>query len=139
MLLKCKNYWKTFNAWFLKDQIDNYTGTWTAADFVTFNKELFWPPEVFLGKGILKICNKFTGEHPCQSVTSIKLLSNFVEIMLHIFRALFPRNTSGGLLLVHFSVPLLYPLRTWESLHGYGSIKTVWNVWNAIVTYLQNT
>ena len=23
--------------------------------------------EVFLGKGVLKICSKFTGEHPCQS------------------------------------------------------------------------
>ena len=27
--------------------------------------------EVFLGKGVLKICSKFTGEHPCQSVSSI--------------------------------------------------------------------
>ena len=26
------------------------------------------PPEVFLGKGVLKICSKFTGEHLCQSV-----------------------------------------------------------------------
>ena len=33
--------------------------------------------EVFLGKGVLKICSKFTGEHPCQSATSIKLLCNF--------------------------------------------------------------
>ena len=31
-------------------------------------------PEVFLTKGVLKICIKFTGEHPCRSVTSIKLL-----------------------------------------------------------------
>ena len=31
-------------------------------------------PEVFLVKGVLKICSKFTGEHPCQSVISIKLL-----------------------------------------------------------------
>ena len=29
---------------------------------------------VFLGKGVLKICSKFTGEHPCKSVISIKLL-----------------------------------------------------------------
>ena len=28
------------------------------------------PPEVFLGKRVLKICSKFTGKHPCQSVTS---------------------------------------------------------------------
>ena len=31
-------------------------------------------PEVFLKKGVLKICSKFTGEHPCRSVISIKLL-----------------------------------------------------------------
>ena len=31
-------------------------------------------PEVFLVKGALKICRKFTGEHPCRSVISIKLL-----------------------------------------------------------------
>ena len=30
--------------------------------------------EVFLGNGVLKICSKFTGEHPCLSVISIKLL-----------------------------------------------------------------
>ena len=67
------------------------------------------PPDVFLGKGALKICNKFTGEHPCRSVISIKLLCNFIEIalrhgcspvdLLHIFRTPFPRNSSGWLLL----------------------------------------
>ena len=31
-------------------------------------------PEVFLRKGVLKICSKFTGEHPCRSAISIKLL-----------------------------------------------------------------
>ena len=42
-------------------------------------------PEVFLGKGVLKICSKFTGEHPCQSAISIKLLcSIFSE---HLFLA----------------------------------------------------
>ena len=54
------------------------------------------PPEVFLGKGVLKLCIKFTREHPCQSVISINLLCNFIEItlrhgcspvnLLHIFR-----------------------------------------------------
>ena len=28
---------------------------------------------MFLGKGVLKICSKFTGEHPCRSMISIKL------------------------------------------------------------------
>ena len=32
------------------------------------------PPEVFLGESVLKICSKITGEHPCQSMISIKLL-----------------------------------------------------------------
>ena len=31
------------------------------------------PSEVLLGKGVLKICSKFTGEHPCRSAISIKL------------------------------------------------------------------
>ena len=65
--------------------------------------------KVFLGKGVLKICSKFTAEHPCQSVISIKLQSNFIEIalrhgcspvnLLHIFRTPFLKNTSGWLLL----------------------------------------
>ena len=65
--------------------------------------------EVFLRKGVLKIFSKFTGEHPCRSVISIKLLCNFIEIalrrgcspvnLLHISRIPFPKNTSKGLLL----------------------------------------
>ena len=35
-------------------------------------------PEVFLRKGVLKICSEFTGKHPCRSVISIKLLSAWV-------------------------------------------------------------
>ena len=64
---------------------------------------------MFLGKGVLKICSKFTGEYPCQSAISIKLLCNFIEIalrhgcspvnLLHIFRTPFLKNTSGSLLL----------------------------------------
>ena len=37
-------------------------------------------PDVFLGKGVLKICSKFTDEYPCRSAISIKLQSNFSEI-----------------------------------------------------------
>ena len=74
-------------------------------------------PEVFLGKGALKICSRFTGEHPCRSAISIKLLCNFIEIalrhgsspvnLLHIFRVPFPKNTSGRLLLKQPSVVFL--------------------------------
>ena len=46
---------------------------------IYFSPELF-PIEVFLRKGVLKICCKFTGKHPCRSVISIKLLCNFIEI-----------------------------------------------------------
>ena len=66
-------------------------------------------PDLFLGKGVLKICSKFTVKHPCQSAISIKLLCNFIEIalrhgcspvnLLHIFRTPFPKNTSWWLLL----------------------------------------
>ena len=38
--------------------------------------------ELFLRKGAQKICSKFTGGPPCQSVISIKLQSNFMEITL---------------------------------------------------------
>ena len=66
--------------------------------------------EVFLEKGVLKICSKFTGEHTCRSVISIKLQSNFIEItlrhgcspvnLLHIFRTPFSRNNSRQLFLL---------------------------------------
>ena len=66
-------------------------------------------PEVFLRKGVLKICSEFAGEHPCRGTILIKLPSNFIEIarrhgcspvnLLHIFRTAFPRNTPGWLLL----------------------------------------
>ena len=58
-----------------------------------------------MGKGVLKIRSKFTGEHTCQNAISIKLLCNFIEIALrhlsslnlqHIFRTPFSKNTSGG-------------------------------------------
>ena len=63
---------------------------------------------VFLWKGILKICCKFTGEGLCGTVISINLQSNSVEIILthgwsplnlhHIFWKYFYQNTSGGIL-----------------------------------------
>ena len=65
--------------------------------------------EVFLRKSVLKICAKFTGEHSCQSATSIKLQSKCIEValrdgcfplnLLHVFRIPFPKNTSEWLLL----------------------------------------
>ena len=66
------------------------------------------PAELFLGKGVLKICYTFKGEHACRSAISIKLESNFNKItlrhrcssihLLHIFRTAFPKNTFRRLL-----------------------------------------
>ena len=44
-------------------------------------------PEVFLRKGILKICSKFTVEHPCRSVISINLLWNSCIFSEHLWTA----------------------------------------------------
>ena len=73
---------------------------------------------MFLEKGVLKICGKFTGEHPCRSVLSINLLCNFVEItlrrgcspvyLLQIFRTPFTKNTSRRLLLDKFFLNCIY-------------------------------
>ena len=41
------------------------------------------PPEVFLGKGVLKICSTFTGEHTCRSAISIKLLKVVINCDLN--------------------------------------------------------
>ena len=59
--------------------------------------------EVFLGKVVLKICSKFTGEHPCRSVISINEITlrhgcSPVNL-LHIFRTPCPKNSSEWLLL----------------------------------------
>ena len=66
--------------------------------------------EVFLRKGVRKMCSEFTREHACRSAISVKLQSNFIEIaiwhgwcslvcLLHIFRKPFPKNNFGGPLL----------------------------------------
>ena len=70
--------------------------------------DYFSRPEVFLVKGVLKICNKFTGKHLYRSLISITLQSIFIDItlphrcspvnLLHIFRTTFSKNISGWLL-----------------------------------------
>ena len=58
-------------------------------------------PEVFLLKGVLKICSKFTGEHPCRSIIEITLPHGCSPVnLLHIFRKPFTKNTSERLLLI---------------------------------------
>ena len=72
-------------------------------------------PDSFLGKGVLEICCNLTGENPCRSVISIKLLCNFIKIalrhgcshlnLLHIFRTPFHKNTFEWLLLKQGIIP----------------------------------
>ena len=86
--------------------------------YISKSRSLSSHPEVFLGKGFLKIYNKFTGEHPCWSVISIKLQSNFIEIalhhgcsnvnLLHIFRTSFPKITFGRLILEKCNYLLIF-------------------------------
>ena len=101
-------------------------------------------PKVFLVEDVLKICSKFTGEHPCRSVISIKLRCNFIEVtlwhgcspvnLLDIFRTPFPKNTTGWLLrqrLLHQTRPLLgiwrfvieWPAPFWSDSDN---LKTFW-------------
>ena len=54
-------------------------------------------------KSVLKICSEYTGKHPCGIAISIKFDTprhgcSLVNLLL-IFRALFYKNTYGGLLL----------------------------------------
>ena len=85
-------------------------------------------PELFLEKDVVKTCSKFTCEHSCRSVISIKLQNNFIKIalrrgcspvnLLHIFRTAFPRNTSGWLLLcilffIFLMIEILFLLKSW--------------------------
>ena len=101
-------------------------------------------PEVFLGKCVLKICSKFTGEHPCRSAISIKLLCNFIEItlrygcspvnLLHIFTTPFLKSTSGWLFLqlsrkVHMNNRICYFQNIRFLVTELGSKKIIrWNV-----------
>ena len=97
-------------------------------------------PEVFLGKGVFKICSKFKGKHSCQSAISIKLQSNFIEIalrhgcssinLLHIFRIPFLKNTSGRLLL---SFPLVVFLCSLAEIINNNNQQCVSNVLLKIV------
>ena len=77
---------------------------------------------MFLRNGVVKICSKFTGEHPCRTANSIKLLCNFIEIALRngcppvdlpdIFGTPFPMNTSGLLLLDRTNKSRHHPVQT---------------------------
>ena len=76
---------------------------------------------MFLQKGVLEKCNKFTRKHPCWSVISIKLQRNSIRIklrhgcspvnLLHIFRTPFSKNSSGWQLLKN----IYFALISWKT------------------------
>ena len=70
--------------------------------------------KAFLGKGVLKLSIKFTGENPCRSVislqTTLRLACSLVNL-LHIFRTPFYKITRQGLLLDFFRKQLTAKLR----------------------------
>ena len=76
-------------------------------------------PEVFLKKGVLKICSKFTGERPTLSCEATLLKSHFrigVPVkLLHIFRTPFHKNTSGQLLLNRRRSSIIMTLSKWHT------------------------
>ena len=98
---------------------------------------------MFLRKGVLKICSKFTEEHPHQNAISIKLQSNFIEIalqhgcsplnLLHILRTPFSKNTSGRLLLMN-SISRDMFLNNIDSK----GIENLQHVVKSVVNYLVN-
>ena len=81
----------------------------TLCFYNNFVKESIWSSssELFLGKGVLKICSKFTWEHPCQkAVIDIAPWHGCSPAnLLHIFRAPFPKNTSRATSPVSGSIP----------------------------------
>ena len=110
---ECSNFFKDFDSFLRTALIDTgftyKSQLFSNASSLSFSIIRSSHPEVFLEKGVLKICSKFTGEHPCRSAISVNLQSNFIEIALrhgcsavnlqHIFRKPFLKNTSGRLLL----------------------------------------
>ena len=66
--------------------LQHYFSSATKVSFRSIQRNRSSHPEVFLGKDVLKICSKFTGENPCQNEISIKLLCNFcMDLLLSIW------------------------------------------------------
>ena len=48
----------------------------TKLKFINFRSS---SPEVFLGKGVLKLYRKFTGEHPCRRVIQLTCFATLLK------------------------------------------------------------
>ena len=99
-----RGFWRSF-------MIKHDGGGWMGQKRIVLAWRNYWtaPQSITVFVYCICVCSKFTGEHPCRSVISIKLQNNFIEItlrhgcspvnLLHVVRAPFPKNTPGGLLL----------------------------------------
>ena len=108
-IYKRENLTLSLNIWITKNtNMIRYSEDWWTIFSMTWMRPIvpgfdsctlpFSEADVFLGKGVLKMCSRFTGEHPCWSAISIKCDFNFIEIallhgcspvnLLHIFRTL---------------------------------------------------
>ena len=72
---KLRSHLHTFQIMTTPAYPPNYDHTCIHSNWITTIRII--PPEVFLEEGVLKICSKFTGEHPCRSRVSIKSLCRF--------------------------------------------------------------
>ena len=87
----------------------------------------------------MRISNKFTRGHPCESVTLMKLQSNFIEItlphgcspvnLLHIFRTTFHKKTSGEMLLFEWVLSTLLGQKKKGSMTK-RCLHVVWNMFD---------
>ena len=142
-----ETFWKLFNNTYFGEHLRTSASPFSSIQENSINLLQFIncrsssPPEVFLGKGFYRrtqrIC-KFTEEHTHRSMTSLKLLYNFIEIplwhmfspvqLLHISRTPFPKNTSGGLLLQfptdelqkNWRKTVINQIQKWKMLNIYG-------------------
>ena len=115
--------------------------------------------EVFLEKRSLKIYRKLTGKHPCRSVISIKLQSNFIRIILRhgylfieitlqhgcspvdlllFFRTPFTKNTPGRMLLDIIELKNLCVKYSIKIFMGNLNINSITNKFDLLSSLIQD-
>ena len=82
-----------------------------------------------------------TGDHPSWSAISLKLLCNFIEItlrhgyspvnLLHIFRTLFPKNTSWWLLLNRVAQQNIF-----GCISKHMKKDRTWSLWRSTIIFI---
>ena len=77
------------------------------------------PPEVFLGKGVLKICSKFTGEQSWTTVLKLFRHGHPPPNLLHTLRTPFLNNTSEVLLRKSAALPVWWTSKFLKSRIDY--------------------